>query len=1136
MGFVDLQLQQLKAYRCMKMYRQLVKNPDSHGFLNCNLHIKKVLSYPSVNNTLSLIVSLASCVFVGLLFYLTFSIKYASFPKETGTFIGLVVLVVVCAIQLLPMIRAVIIIAIPGLMTGQVRAIFMLMIVTWAFQVPAINVTKNIHTMTMTAMCVQDGVKGNVKEMKSGVGERLRAIPKQIFEKFLESNNGPFETLKAILKKVDESINKMLAWEKEMAQKIKEMLEGCEEDTRMPYYRCIETVDKMYYDCLDDNYEVICSPIKLLRQTCAASRVMTLKCEWPHYLKKMLEETVGTAVKFGLKKSLAMAKDSFFYQLYEDKKSSINDTIESAKEMELNVSHTFDHNRMLAINVDAIKAKLRDQVSGLEGFIRTVIWLLNMMVLPLFIWPFFTAVLYVVRFYRNPKYDNYFHSSHLEEVEIERRKKGTPTILPLMPAEKKTIVKVLDIKFSRNEKPYLYFSLVMTVISALVPLVIIMIDIAFFKMMEKSYKFFNQNLTVAEIPNHYELKVAGTGFMKELLQGLMDIFQPLHSGLQDALWKECFEEPSPPDYLLFELMLALFVAAIVFCFLQIYAKRWRHVIAERIFPEKIRVRALRLYNELVELRSTLVDLFGRTKQMLEDVDDSQIDDRQTQVCVRCDKSDIEIIMGGKESRVCIECNQFYCVECYTVITKCITCGVKLAKVEDEMEFYQDSSLSESSDDEMTEVVVEGDKEAVNNIAGMNGSNVGDKGSDNKGSNIDNKDSVISPGNAETAGAESNNNLSNVNDKELPDVLDNKKDKKGKPKKKPAKKKMNKKKKTKRKKNPKKKTAVKKIKKPNVKPKKPAKPVKAVQNKKNWRNRSDRLCGQKNVAPSLHGLSWAFEAGCQLVDGARLFEMMLVVVVALCLLPLGQACLATGLCGMNMGCGAAFNPMFRPACQSMGCGGGMGYNNMYNSMNPYSNYGGYNSIFGINGGMGGLGYGGMGSPVCGPYGCYRHRARASVSYKPETLRGYSNDTITKLNQLAEISPSVANNFVKNQKLAVNPNKAFLQCCVDRRLPDSCLRKCNFGVYRREMLSEMYMKKEDCPIEAMQEIHFCAAQGRDHRQCCERNGVSTTMAGEKCLVFCDQRPGKVVQLDMSYLPCFERFESMKSCFWNDLVRRH
>ncbi|KIH53605.1 DB module [Ancylostoma duodenale] len=100
--------------------------------------------------------------------------------------------------------------------------------------------------------------------------------------------------------------------------------------------------------------------------------------------------------------------------------------------------------------------------------------------------------------------------------------------------------------------------------------------------------------------------------------------------------------------------------------------------------------------------------------------------------------------------------------------------------------------------------------------------------------------------------------------------------------------------------------------------------------------------------------------------------------------------------------------------------------------------------------------------------------------------------------------------------------------------------------------MYFKTDRCPIEATADMHFCAAQGRDHTECCRRNGVTTTLAGTKCLTFCDQRPDRYVplpfrgalrhpftlltfritKLDYSYVPCYDRFEQMKQCFYNEI----
>uniref|UniRef100_A0A1I7ZGQ8 DB domain-containing protein n=1 Tax=Steinernema glaseri TaxID=37863 RepID=A0A1I7ZGQ8_9BILA len=234
-----------------------------------------------------------------------------------------------------------------------------------------------------------------------------------------------------------------------------------------------------------------------------------------------------------------------------------------------------------------------------------------------------------------------------------------------------------------------------------------------------------------------------------------------------------------------------------------------------------------------------------------------------------------------------------------------------------------------------------------------------------------------------------------------------------------------------------------------------------------------------------------------------------VVVALTVFPdHADTCAANGVCGASPACYQA-----QPA---VGCGGGCG-----------PRYG------------------------CGNYGCYRMRARAAHNFQPgrthsrntpmlravDELRYQRTDggsqPMRELDDLTAASPSVA--ALRRSSVAFsNPNEAFLNCCMDRKLPDACLRHCNFQGYSKETLTAMYFKTDACPIQAMSEIQFCAAQGRDHRACCARNGLTTTLAGSKCLTFCDQRPGRVTQLDTSYISCFDRFESMKACFWHDITR--
>ncbi|KAI1722828.1 diacylglycerol acyltransferase domain-containing protein [Ditylenchus destructor] len=126
----------------------------------------------------------------------------------------------------------------------------------------------------------------------------------------------------------------------------------------------------------------------------------------------------------------------------------------------------------------------------------------------------------------------------------------------------------------------------------------------------------------------------------------------------------------------------------------------------------------------------------------------------------------------------------------------------------------------------------------------------------------------------------------------------------------------------------------------------------------------------------------------------------------------------------------------------------------------------------------------------------------------------SEPLEEVDELASASPSAAAIRRTLPSKPINPNRAFMECCLDRQLPDACLQKCHFSIYNKEALTRMYFKQDGCPMDAMREIQFCAAQGKDHTQCCERNGVTTTLAGEKCLTFCDQRP--VIKMTVTVAP--------------------
>ncbi|EYC44358.1 hypothetical protein Y032_0464g1939 [Ancylostoma ceylanicum] len=90
-----------------------------------------------------------------------------------------------------------------------------------------------------------------------------------------------------------------------------------------------------------------------------------------------------------------------------------------------------------------------------------------------------------------------------------------------------------------------------------------------------------------------------------------------------------------------------------------------------------------------------------------------------------------------------------------------------------------------------------------------------------------------------------------------------------------------------------------------------------------------------------------------------------------------------------------------------------------------------------------------------------------------------------------------------------NAVFLGCCKTAKVAKSCERICNFDILNKKVLTGMFLGTDPCPQSYGLELLQCAAQSDDHTACCRSKGVHTTSAGDKCLGFCNMRPGVTFQ---------------------------
>ncbi|GMS97557.1 hypothetical protein PENTCL1PPCAC_19732, partial [Pristionchus entomophagus] len=79
-----------------------------------------------------------------------------------------------------------------------------------------------------------------------------------------------------------------------------------------------------------------------------------------------------------------------------------------------------------------------------------------------------------------------------------------------------------------------------------------------------------------------------------------------------------------------------------------------------------------------------------------------------------------------------------------------------------------------------------------------------------------------------------------------------------------------------------------------------------------------------------------------------------------------------------------------------------------------------------------------------------------------------------------NPKLPSNVSLEQ--AHDPSFHFKSCCAGRGLSAACQARCNFQTYNQDLLQKMLIGVDDCPLDSLPEMHFCAAQGRDHSTCC------------------------------------------------------
>uniref|UniRef100_A0A158P7G7 DB domain-containing protein n=1 Tax=Angiostrongylus cantonensis TaxID=6313 RepID=A0A158P7G7_ANGCA len=135
-----------------------------------------------------------------------------------------------------------------------------------------------------------------------------------------------------------------------------------------------------------------------------------------------------------------------------------------------------------------------------------------------------------------------------------------------------------------------------------------------------------------------------------------------------------------------------------------------------------------------------------------------------------------------------------------------------------------------------------------------------------------------------------------------------------------------------------------------------------------------------------------------------------------------------------------------------------------------------------------------------------KPQPNVSNKEEQLRVSGRRTTSDDgSRNVYVGDSTIFVWINEAGIAESPNKAFLSCCKSVKVAKPCERICNFDILNKKTLTGMFLGTDPCPQSYGLDLLQCAAQSEDHTPCCRSRGVQNTSAGDKCLGFCNMRPG-------------------------------
>ncbi len=327
----------------------------------------------------------------------------------------------------------------------------------------------------------------------------------------------------------------------------------------------------------------------------------------------------------------------------------------------------------------------------------------------------FSACRYRFCFLKSEAFDNVYIDQHFLKIDRARAESGKESLIPLNMRERVRYINPWDLKMTIAEKVKKYISLTVFGMAFINVVLYLSLDFLLYQIMNGLNDLMDL-LSTFQKPELLSINVEGSGYMADTYRSAADQVVPKDNIFDGFL--ECKPKPNRPDFELYVKIANFMVIVFISIFTEAYGLRLRHIVAGFFYPNRIPVRAVWLYNNILCQRGDFVQFMRRQlkRKAFGDQSEEQISvlDRicaqypiiriicklfgiytDSEHCLSCGKKEKEDDKNTDNFIRCPNnCKGVYCANCFSDINN--ICTLCMSPIEYD---FEDMSEEHDSSDE-----------------------------------------------------------------------------------------------------------------------------------------------------------------------------------------------------------------------------------------------------------------------------------------------------------------------------------------------------------------------------------------------------------------------------------------------------